>query len=109
MTMHLDTTVTTSGFSAKQIKEINYLAQEGQRPGSKIAKDFTDLSCQETLPHCIPVDWLQEDCQWHLDCYTTYYTIMCSEVDNDKEYEELIKDCYNKVGHAWLDTNSALF
>ena len=110
MTMHLNTVVATSGFSTEQIKEIYDLVQEGQRLGSKIAKDFTNLSCQEALFHIVAQSTGYEKvASRHPDHYTAYYAIMYSEGDNDNEHEELIEDLHKKVCQAWLDTNSTLF
>ena len=71
--MHLDTTVAAAGFSVKQIKGIYNLAQEGQRLGSKIAKDFTDHSYQEALFHIVAQSTgYDKVSSGHLDHYTAY-------------------------------------
>ena len=108
--MHLNTTVATSGFSAEQINEIYDLAQEGQRLGSKIAKDFAELSCQEAL-FCVAAQssGYEKVACGHPDCYTTYCAIMHFEGDNNDECKKSIEDLCIKVGQAWLDTNSMLF
>ena len=99
--MHLNTVVATTGFSTKQINEIYDLTQEGQRLGSKIAKDLAKLSCQETLFHVVAQSSGYEKvaCR-HPDCYTTYYTIICSDGDNNDEHKKLIKDLHKKAGQA---------
>ena len=110
ITMHLDTVVAASGFSAKQIKGIYNLAQEGQRLGSKIAKDFANLSCQEAL-FCIAAQSTSYEkvASGHPDCYTVYYAIMHTEGENNTEHEEAIEYLCKKEGQAWLDTDSTLF
>ena len=109
MAIHLDTVVDTSVFSAEQIKRIYDLAQEGQRLGSKIAKDFTDLSCQALFHIAAQLTSYEKVAGRCLDCYTAYYAIMHAKGENVNEHEESIEYLCKKVGQAWLDTNSTLF
>lgn len=110
MTMNLNMVVDTSGHSDEQIDDIYDLAQEGQRLGSEIGKDFTELSYQEAL-FCImdQSTGYENVASRYPDCYTAYYATMHLKGNDNNEHEELISNIHKKAGQVWLDTNSSLF
>ena len=104
--MNLDMALATSCLSAKHLKEIFLLAQEGQRLAMNAGND----NCQEAL-FCIGAQstGYEKIASGCLDHLTAYYPIMHSEDEKVEDLDKAVKYLCKKAGEAWLETNSALF
>ena len=77
---------------------------------TKIAQNFISLSSQEVIFHMgAQYTGYEKVASGHPDHFTSYYSIMCSEGEEVKGFDEVIDHLCKQTGEAWLETNSTLF
>ena len=108
--MPLDNTIAMLGLSAEQSKKIFLLVCEEKKLEMEIVQNFISLSSEETL-FCMGAQatGYEKIASGHPDYITVYDTILHSEEEKVKEFDEAIDPLCKRAGESWLETNSMLF